>query len=129
MESLEISKLDSPEIFNLSKISKSLGKKKSKKSVLKLFALKSKKKLSEKLKLTVTKLSFEDNSRNKTNAELFLKFKSIEYFNGIVSFKKNCILEFINSTTLNFLRKKNFQKTNSQSFLEYCLKFQSYFRP
>ena len=73
MEFLDISRLDSPVTLKLSKIKKFLGENRLIRSILKLFALKLNKKLSEKSKLTVAKLSIEESSLNKINAELFFK--------------------------------------------------------
>ena len=52
------------------------------------------------------KFSFKSNSLNKTKAELFLIFKSIEYFNGMFSLIKIFNFEFISSITLKFFKKK-----------------------
>ena len=54
------------------------------------------------------KFSFKSNSLNKTKAELFLIFKSIEYFNGMFSLIKIFNFEFISSITLKFFKKNNF---------------------
>ena len=95
LEFLDISRLDSPVTLKLSKIKKFLGEKRLIRSILKLFALKLNKKLSEKSKLTVTKLSIEESSLNKINAELLLKFKSTKYFCAKLSLTNKSILEFI----------------------------------
>ena len=69
--------------------------------MLKLLDLKLKKKLSEKSRFIVTKLFLEESSLNKINAELFLKFKSTEYFCETLSSANINIFELIISITLN----------------------------
>ena len=95
MEFLDINILDDPVTLKLSKIKKFLGENRLIRSILKLFALKLNKKLSEKSKLTVTKLSIEESSLNKINAELFFKFKSTNILMRNYHLTNKSILEFI----------------------------------